>query len=74
MFRDFFCKKVTRYDIPLLPEQGTGEDVPIYLRCEEGMKIRDRTMSKDDALALIREIWMEKSRQEAEVRERSLVD
>ena len=41
--------------------------MPVYLRFED-IKIRNRKLDKSEALALLREIWMEKSKQEAEVR------
>ncbi|XP_072013895.1 translin-associated factor X-interacting protein 1-like [Amphiura filiformis] len=50
--------------------RGMGEDVPVYLRFED-IKIRDRKLSKSDALNVIREIWMEKSKMESEREEPS---
>ncbi|XP_064611191.1 translin-associated factor X-interacting protein 1-like isoform X2 [Liolophura sinensis] len=44
--------------------QGTGPEVPPYLRCEG--HVRNRRLGKRDCALLIKDIWREKSAQDAE--------
>ncbi|XP_071785996.1 translin-associated factor X-interacting protein 1-like [Asterias amurensis] len=44
--------------------KGTGEDVPLYLQTD--IKVRNREISKGDALELIKEVWAAKNKQESQ--------
>ena len=47
--------------------QGTGANIPKYLRCEG--KIRNRRISKRDTLLLIKDVWQERISSEVETTE-----
>ena len=47
--------------------QGTGANIPKYLRCEG--KIRNRRISKRDTLQLIKDVWQERISSEVETTE-----
>lgn len=49
------------------PQQGTGPEVPKFLRYEG--QVRNRRLGKRDTSLLIKDIWQEKAAHDAEVRE-----
>lgn len=51
--------------ITSLTNQGTGANVPKYLRCDG--KIRNKRISKRDALLLIKDVWQERRLTKIEV-------
>lgn len=49
------------------PQQGTGPEVPKFLRYEG--QVRNRRLGKRDTSLLIKDIWQEKAAHDAEVRD-----